>query len=263
MSGLEGSAPLRPQLAARAAVAARTAGRVLLDLAYPPACIACAAATAEPRTLCPACWTKVRFIERPYCERLGTPFTHDLGLGALSPQAIADPPAYHRARAVARYEDGPAARMVHRLKYGDRTELARPMGLWMARAGAELLADAHALVPVPLHRRRLFGRRFNQAALLARAIAAHRPVAVEALALRRARATVPQVVLTRAQRAANVQGAFRVDEEARSLVAGRRLVLIDDVMTSGATIDAAARALLRAGAERVDALVFARVVTDA
>jgi ComF family protein len=137
------------------------------------------------------------------------------------------------------------------------------MGLWMARAGAELLADAHALVPIPLHRRRLFGRRFNQAALLARAIAAHRPIGVEPLALRRARATVPQVGLTRAQRAANVQGAFRVDEEARGAVAGRRLVLIDDVMTSGATIDAAARALLRAGAERVDALVFARVVTEA
>src|ERR1700712_4480160 len=121
MSMREETEPSDATLAQRAARSARALGRVLLDLAYPPSCIACLAATAEPRTLCATCWTRVRFIERPFCERLGTPFTHDLGPGALSPQAIADPPAYHRARAVARYEDGPAAQMVHRLKYGDRT----------------------------------------------------------------------------------------------------------------------------------------------
>ena len=203
----------------------------------------------------------MRFIERPYCERLGIPFTHDLGYGIVSPEAIADPPAYRKARAVARYEEGPSSKLVHRLKYADRCEIALPMGRWMARAGAELLADADMLVPIPLHRRRLFLRRFNQAALLSQAIAEVLPLEIESEALRRVRATTPQVGLTRAQRASNVQGAFRVEKEHRDRLTGRRIVLVDDVLTSGATTDAAARALLRAGAAHVDVLVFASVVT--
>ncbi|MFN3889814.1 MAG: ComF family protein [Beijerinckiaceae bacterium] len=167
-----------------------------------------------------------------------------------------------KARAVARYEDGPARQLVHRLKYGDRLELALNMGGWMARAGAELLAGAHVLVPIPLHRRRLFSRRFNQAAALAQAVSAASGVPADPLALARIKATVPQVGLTRAQRADNVQGAFRVPDEARPRIAGRRVVLIDDVMTSGATANACGRALLRGGAEQVDLLVFARVVTS-
>jgi ComF family protein len=173
-------------------------------------------------------------------------------------EAIADPPAYGRARAVVRYDDI-ARDLIHRLKYGDRLDLAAAMGQWMARAGRELLDDADALVPVPLHWRRLWGRRFNQAAVLAKA-AAGSGIPVLTTALGRMRATPQQVGLSRSARAVNVQGAFVVTKDGRATICGKRLVLVDDVLTSGATVDACARALLRAGARNVDVLVFARVV---
>ena len=203
----------------------------------------------------------MQFIERPFCERLGTPFEQDLGQGLISPQAMADPPAFARARAVARFEDGPARTLAHRLKYSDRAELARPIARWMARAGADLLADADLLTPVPLHALRLWRRRFNQAAALAAEISRQTGKPCNLSALLRVKATRSQIGLTRAQRAENVQGAFRAAPGAP--VRGLNVVLIDDVLTSGATANAASRALLRAGAKRVDVLVFARVVTGA
>ena len=234
-----------------------------LEIIYPPSCIACRRATMQAATLCPSCWTRMPFIERPWCERLGTPFAQDLGSGLISPEAFANPPVFRRARAVARFEDGPARDLVHNLKYGDRLELAASMAAWMARAGAELLGDADLVVPVPLHRRRLFSRRFNQAALLAQTVAAQAQKAFDPLALMRVKPTPPQVGLTRAQRADNVQGAFRVPEEARLRIYGKTVLLVDDVLTSGATTNAASRILLRAGAAEVDVLVFARVVRPA
>jgi ComF family protein len=149
---------------------------------------------------------------------------------------------------------------VQRFKYADRLDLAPMMGQWMARAGRELLAEADALVPVPLHWRRLWTRRFNQSAALASAISKIRSLPVLHDALKRVRATAQQVGLSKAQRAENVHGAFRVPSERKAEVTGRRLVVIDDVLTSGATVDTCARALLRAGAARVDVVVFARVV---
>jgi len=255
-------APARSALAPRLRRAFADLARLTLDAIYPPACLACRAATAQTGALCPDCWRRMRFIERPYCERLGTPFEQDLGPGLLSPQAIADPPVFSRARAVARFEDGPARQLVHRLKYSDRGELAGPMGRWMARAGAELLADADALAPVPLHPLRLWTRRFNQAAALAQAVARETGASCEPFLLARVKATRSQVGLSRAQRADNVQGAFKVPEDSKARVRGRRIVVVDDVLTSGATANAAARALLRAGARQVDLLVFARVVTS-
>lgn len=236
--------------------------RQALDAVYPSCCPVCFSAVQQDGFLCTECWTKTPFIERPFCERSGVPFAADLGDGLISPDVLANPPVWSRARAVAHYADGPARQLVHRLKYGDRLELARNMGRWMARAGAELLAGAHVLAPVPLHRRRLFSRRFNQAAALADAVSKVARVPCDPLALVRVKPTASQVGLTRAQRADNVQGAFRVPVEARPRIAGRRVVLVDDVLTSGATANACARALLRAGAEQVDALVFARVVTS-
>jgi ComF family protein len=182
---------------------------------------------------------------------------YDLGPGVLSMQAIANPPAYQRARAAVRFEEVARA-LVHAFKYGDRLDLGPLMGRWMARAGHELLESADALVPVPLHRRRLWGRRFNQSGALAKEISHASGIAVAHTALRRVKATQQQVGLTHAERATNMQGAFRVDTKPK--VAGRRLILIDDVLTSGATVSACARALLRAGAANVDVLVFARVV---
>jgi ComF family protein len=241
----------------------RSLGRALLDFVYPPACLACRGAVAETGTLCAACWRQVRFIDRPFCERLGTPFAQDLGPGLLSPEAMADPPVWTRARAVCAFDDGPARQLVHRLKYGDRLDLAPWLGRWMARAGAELLEEADILVPVPLHRRRIAARRYNQAAALARSVsqASGVPCALQAAARRKA--TPPQVGLSRLQRAANMQGAFHVPDDARASVEARRVVIVDDVLTSGATTNALARALRRAGAADVDVLTFARVVLEA
>jgi ComF family protein len=235
----------------------RALARATLDLALPPLCPACRE-PVEGRGLCPACWSKLSFITRPYCERLGIPFAYDPGPGILSMEAIADPPAYHRARAAVRFDDIARA-LVHALKYGDRLDLAPMMGRWIASAGREILAEADALVPVPLHWRRLWARRFNQSAMLAAAISVESKVPIAATALKRVKATAQQVGLTRSERAANIQGAFRVPQESKAAVAGRRLVLVDDVLTSGATVDGCARALLRAGAANVDVLIFARV----
>ena len=228
------------------------------DLALPPLCPSCRELVGEDG-LCAACWSKLTLIAPPYCERLGIPFAYDPGPGVLSMQAIADPPAYTRARAAVRYDEI-SRTLVHALKYGDRLDLAPIMGRWMARAGRELLGDADALVPVPLHWRRLWARRCNQSALLAKAIAAECDVPVAEAALKRVKATAQQVGLTQTQRAENVQGAFRVPAEGKTEAAGKRLILIDDVLTSGATADACARALLRGGAKSVDVVVFARVV---
>jgi ComF family protein len=253
MTALRNSGMLRASL--------RRAGASILALLYPPVCIACQAATGEPHALCAVCWSGIRFIERPYCERLGTPFAVDLGQPLLSPAAIADPPVFGRARAVAEY-DGATALLVHRLKYDDRPELGRAMGVMMVRAGAELLGEADVIVPVPLHRWRLWRRRFNQAMALAAWVSAGSGVPCDPFLLARVKSTRRQVGLTRAQRQENLQGAFRVPAETRARLKGRRVLLVDDVLTTGATANAASRALLRGGAASVDILAFARVVTE-
>ena len=229
------------------------------DLAFPPACPACREPVADGDGLCVPCWQGLKGISRPYCERLGTPFRRDPGPGALSPDAIAHPPPFDRARAVA-HLDGTARTLVHALKYRDRTEIARPMGRLMAIAGADLKAGADLLVPVPLHPLRLAARRFNQSALLADAVAAEWGVPSDPRALRRIRATRHQVGLEQAARAQNVQGAFALAPDAAHRLAGRNLVVVDDVFTSGATLAAVVRALKRARPARIDVLVFARVV---
>ena len=231
--------------------------RATLDLALPPLCPVCRE-PVEGRGLCPACWSKLSFITRPYCERLGIPFVYDPGPGILSMEAIADPPAYHRARAAVRFDEISRA-LVHALKYSDRLDLAPMMGRWVGHAGRELLAEADALVPVPLHWRR-FGRGASiNRPCWPRRVSAESGVPIAAGALKRVKPTAQQVGLSRTERAANVQGAFRVPAEGKAAVAGRRLVLVDDVLTSGATVEGCARALLRAGAANVDVLVFARV----
>src|SRR6202795_4718778 len=224
----------------------------------PTLCVAC----REPVSgegVCATCWAKLSFIAPPYCPRLGIPFVYDPGPDLLSMEAIANPPAYARARAAVRYDDV-ARTLVHALKYQDRTDLAPAMGRWMARAGREILREADALIPVPLHWRRGWRRRYNQSGALARVIERQSGVKLASEALRRVRPTGEQIGTSRAQGASNVQGAFKVAAERAADIHGRRLILIDDVLTSGATVDACARALLRAKALSVDVLVFARVV---
>jgi ComF family protein len=237
----------------------RTVFDAAVTLVYPPACVACGRATGVPHALCSTCWGEVRFIERPYCERLGTPFAVDLGAPLMSPAAIADPPVFDRARAVARYDDV-ARRLVHRLKYSDRLDCAEALGLMMARAGAELTAEADVIVPVPLHRWRLWRRRFNQAMALASVVARESGVGCDPFLLARVKRTRSQVGLTKTQRQENLQGAFRVPPRAKPRLEGKRVLLVDDVLTTGATANAASRALLRGGAKAVDVLAFALVV---
>ena len=234
----------------------------VVDIFYPPSCMTCGAAIAATDGICPACWRQFPFITKPYCERYGTPLPFDHGGMGFSPLAVADPPVFDRARAVARY-DGVARELVHQLKYNDHPELAAPMGQWMVREGAELLSSAQLLVPIPLHRFRLWRRGFNQATVLANEIGRRTSIAIGHETLLRVKATRPQVGLTRKERAANLEKAFSVNPSEISRVAGARIVLIDDVMTTASTGNAAARALLKAGALSVDLLVFALVAKDA
>jgi ComF family protein len=234
-------------------------GRFALDLLLPARCLSCGELVAEPGALCAACWPKVRFLTAPHCAICGYPFEFDAGHDAVCASCARGRPAFERARAALRYDEG-SARLVVALKHADRTDAAPTYGAWMARAGAELLADADVLVPVPLHRLRLLLRRYNQSALLAHALGrvAARPVAPDAL--QRTRWTRSQGRMNRRLRSANVRGAFAVRRGREALIEGRKVVLVDDVLTTGATVTECTKALYRAGAARVDVLTLARVV---
>jgi ComF family protein len=228
-------------------------------LLFPPVCLGCRNLVTAPGTLCPECWPGLRFLERPWCPVMGTPFAHEMGEGFLSGEAIANPPPFARARAPVLY-GGVAARMAQGLKFADRTDLAPWMARWMLRAAGELIPDADLVVPVPLHRRRFFMRRFNQSAELARAFARLAGLDHQPTVLLRRRITRQQVGLGVREREANVRGAFLVPPERRGIVKGKRVILVDDVYTTGATVAAATRALKRAGVRDVDVLTFARVL---
>jgi len=231
-----------------------------VDAVYPPVCSGCGRMVGQHRGVCPACWATLRLIERPYCEVLGVPFSHDLGAGILSADAIANPPVFERLRSVA-IHDGIARSLVHGLKYRDRTDLAIMMAAWMVRAGDGHVQSCDAVVPVPLHAYRLWGRRFNQSAELARAIARISGKPYLATALIRTKRTARQVGLGAQAREDNVRGAFAVTEAGKRAVFGKRIVLVDDVYTTGATVSAATRALKKAGALDVTVLTFARAMS--
>ena len=236
--------------------------RFLRDTVIPARCPACRGIVAAP-ALCAPCWAQVRWIAPPLCDRLGLPLPFEEDVGGLSLAARAAPPPYARARAAALH-DGPAKRAVHALKYEDRQDLGPMLGLWLARAGAELLGEADVVVPVPLHPLRLLLRGFNQSGVLAaRMVAADARLTGRRLpvveALRRVRRTRAQVGLGQGARRRNVAGAFAVREARLPAITGRSVLLLDDVVTTGATIEACARALKRAGAARVDVLSVTRV----
>ena len=237
---------------------ARRLARLATDIVLPPVCPSCRSAIGEPDALCGKCWAAVRFIEPPYCAVYGTPFAFDLGPGILSAEALADPPPFRRARSAALFGDVTRS-LVHQLKYQDRPYLAQVLATSMHRAGRELLDDAKVIVPIPLHRWRLWRRRFNQAALLGAELSVRSGVPHDPTILERVRHTRQQVGLSVLQRADNMRGAFHVPEGKRGRISGAPVLLVDDVYTSGATVKAAARALLQAGASAVDVITFARV----
>lgn len=232
----------------------------LYDLILPPRCAGCGVVTQDSNLLCGACWSEMGWIDRPYCDISGLPFSYDLGAGMVNPDVIANPPFYDKARAVADFSET-ARQMVHRLKYHDRTDLADVMGQWMVRAGTDCLEEPDSwIVPVPLHRRRLWGRRFNQSALLAHVIARQAGAVFKPELLRRIRSTRQQVGLSEAERRNNVSGAFQLDRALSSELSGKTVILVDDVWTTGATLEACCKALRRGGACKIHILTFARVV---
>lgn len=244
--------------ATTAAVLGWTATAVL-DALLPPRCGSCGEPVGRPRTLCLGCWSALRFVARPLCRLCGDPFETAPPGEPVCGDCLAAPPPWGRGRSALRYDDA-SRPLVLAFKHGDRLHLAPLLAGWMRAAGAELLAECEVIVPVPLHRWRLLARRYNQAAALAHALARASGRPVSDCALLRARRTPSQGRMSRSQRARNVQGAFRIDAGRRAEIAGRRVLLVDDVLTSGATAAACTRALLRAGAASVDLLTLARVV---
>lgn len=233
--------------------------RGTIDFVAPPRCLICHQPVIEPAGLCVSCWADLRQIDEPVCNVMGTPFAYDQGEGSLSAAALAEPPAWDRARAAVAFDEA-ARPIIHALKYRDTQEAGLLMARMMGRAGRVLLADADIVVPVPLHRWRLWWRRFNQSAYLAQNLAAAAGKPCRPDLLERVRATRSQVGLDHEARRKNVRRAFRIATEAAGQVAGRRVLLVDDVMTTGATAGACAEALKAAGAAKVNVLTFALVL---
>lgn len=228
-----------------------------LDLLLPPRCLSCGVTVPALGTLCVGCWREITFLGAPCCACCGYPFDFDLGANGLCGACAAQTPAFDRARAAMRYDDA-SRQLVLALKHGNRLHLAPTLAQWMRRAGAELLAEADLLVPVPLHWTRLFARRYNQAAVLALALAKSGGLAVSADCLIRRRRTPSQGRKNASARRRNVAGAFVLRRAGE--VRGKRVVLVDDVLTTGATVEECARVLKRAGAAKVDVLALARAV---
>jgi ComF family protein len=240
----------------------RPLGRLGLDALLPPQCLACGEIVGEPGALCGPCWAVLNFVAAPLCSRCGRPFEVAAGEAAedtVCGGCIARPPAFAAARAALLYDDA-SRRLILGFKRADRTHAAPAFARWMARAGANLLAEADIVAPVPLHWSRLLARRYNQAALLANALA--KLAGKQALPdlLRRRRRTPTQGGLGRSARFRNVAGAFEIVGRHRAKIADKHILLIDDVLTTGATVEACAKALLRAGASNVSVLTLARVL---
>lgn len=234
-------------------------GRAGLDMVLPHRCIGCGILLADQPGVCPRCWGSLTFLTEPQCSQCGVPFPFDPGEPTRCGACVRQPPPFERARAALVYDEH-SRHLALNLKYHDAAETAGPLAAMMLRAGAALVRDADVVVAVPLHRRRIITRGFNQAAVLAHAIGRQTGLPVRASLLRRRNPTAPQGGLGRRQRFENVRGAFTVAGSARHRLDGHRVLLIDDVLTTGATVSAAASALLAGGAGAVDVLTIARVV---
>jgi ComF family protein len=232
----------------------RRALRWALDFALPPRCAGCGVIVDETHSLCAQCWTSVEFLGSGGCETCGMPLqATELELcGAC----LARPPRIARTRSAVAYDDLSRSLAI-RLKYGRKVAIAKTMARYMAPLVGERAGDT-LFVPVPLHRTRLWSRGFNQSALVAAELSGRFGVPADPLALRRVRRTPPLKGMSPLQRRKTVAGAFRVTD--RAAIAGKTVILIDDVLTTGSTAEACARALKRAGAGRVELISFARVV---
>lgn len=234
----------------------------LTDWLYPAQCGLCRELIDEPAHLCAACWSNLSFISSPFCQRCGYPFDFDLGETAQCGACEANSPQFHHHRSALHF-DAHSKRLIHDLKYYDNSLMLDRYGQWLHQIGQDWIEKEGAiLIPIPLHWRRLWQRKYNQAALLAQAVAkrAHCPVLLDGL--QRLHYRPPQAGLSRAQRLTNLRGNFRVHPKHLADLQGKHVILIDDVMTTGATLNACARALKKAKVSRVYALTLARTVLE-
>jgi ComF family protein len=227
----------------------------------PPRCLGSGKVVDAPGMLDAGFWGELAFVSAPACDCCGLPFSFAVAEGSLCAACIDTPPAFDKARAAVIYNDA-SRQLVLDFKYGDKLHAVATFLPWLRRAGAEMLADTDILIPVPLHRRRLWQRRFNQSALLARAIARDTDLPCLPDALQRNRHTVPQKGLSRSERHLNVRGAFAVRPRGTDQIKGKRVMIVDDVFTSGATLNECARILKKAGAAQVFVLTLARVTRE-
>ena len=239
----------------------RSAVGQVINMVMPPACLNCAQPVQSAGDLCMDCWSGIQFLSPPWCACCGLPFAYDEGAQSICGACSEKQPAFDRARAVYVYSEQ-SRDMILKFKHGDRTDMAPAFAHWLARAGQDLLQTAEILAPVPLHRRRILKRRYNQAAL----IAAHlpRPPGCRYIPdlLHRVKNTGSQGGLNRRARYRNLSGAFKINEKFKADIAGKRVLLIDDVLTTGATVETCAAQIKRAGAHSVDVLTLARIVRD-
>lgn len=232
---------------------------LISDAALPPRCPGCGAVTREDHRFCATCWNQLRFLAPPWCASCNTPFSITRGADARCAECLETPPAHAGIRAAVAYDAIPKA-MALRLKYGGHLAYAETIARHMARLVPD---DAEALIPVPLHPRRLWGRGFNQAGEIARGLSRRTGVALDLDTLGRTIATPPLRRLGARARAETVSRAFAIRPDRRPHVDGKAIVLVDDIYTSGATTGACTRVLLRSGARKVTILCWARVLDSA
>ena len=233
------------------------AGRAAQDLIFPHHALDAGSRAASPG-LTPEGWSRIVFLEAPACDGCGLPFEHEFGYGVRCPACEARPKAFSRARAACLYDEH-SRDLILQFKHADRLDLAQLFSLWLSRSAAELIEEADAVVPVPMHPLRLIRRRYNQAAEIARPLARREGLPYWPGALKRKRAGESQAGKSGAGRKRAVQGAYTAASGWDKRLAGKRILLVDDVMTTGSTAEACAKALIKAGAARVNVAVVARV----
>ncbi len=231
----------------------------IFDFLLPARCLSCTKLIEEPHALCSECWKNLNFITTPFCRGCGFPFEVEIGEQALCGRCIQAPASYTHARAALCYDDA-CKPLILRFKHSDAIHLAPLMSKWMLRAGKDLIDQADYMVPVPLHWQRMFVRRYNQAALLTLELSKLTKKSTAVDMLKRHRSTPPQGSKRAGSRQQNVAGAFVINPSWYPKIRGKTILLIDDVMTSGATLQSCTAPLLKAGAKRVDVLTIAKVI---
>jgi ComF family protein len=233
----------------------------LLDMILPPRCIVTGDLVERMGILAPEAWQKLQFIQPPHCECCGIPFAVEMGDGLLCTDCLQNPPAFAKARAALVYDDE-SKKVILNFKYGDRTDFIPTLTNWLSQAGFEMLARTDFLVPIPLHPWRLWVRRYNQAALLAEGLAKATGLKTYPTLLKRVKKTKQHQGMSKAERYKNIANAFALSKRDEALVKGKTITLIDDVLTTGATVSEATRVLYKAGAQTIYVLTIARTLKN-